>query len=61
MEGAATLYVGKEMKPVQMERGRVYNVRRGTWHGIVVEPNTKVLVVENAGDIKTEKKGIRKK
>ena len=61
MEGAATLYVGKEMKPVQMERGRVYNVRRGTWHGIVVEPNTKVLVVENAGDIKTEKKGIKKK
>lgn len=53
--GEATLYVGEDPRPVRMEPGKLYNVRRATWHQIAVAPGTKVLVVENTGDVKSEK------
>ena len=58
LAGEATLFVGEEMKSVKLEQGRLYNVRRATWHQIAVTPGTKVLVVENAGDVKTEKRPL---
>lgn len=54
LQGEATLFVGEEMKQVRMESGKLYDIRRGTWHQIQVSRDAKVLVVENAGDGKTE-------
>ena len=54
LAGEATLYLDEELRPVRMVRGHVYNVRRGTWHQIVVSPDARVLVVENTGDVQTE-------
>jgi uncharacterized protein YjlB len=33
--------------PVAMDSGKVYNIRRGTWHGIVLTEDASVLLVEN--------------
>lgn len=54
LQGEATLFIGEEGREVKMEKGRLYNVRRGTWHQIVAEKGSRVLVVENTGDIGTE-------
>jgi len=56
MEGEAMLYVGEEAELRQMERGRVYNVRRGTWHQVAARKGARILVVENAGDVGTERR-----
>ena len=47
LDGSATLFAGKEMNPVKMERFRIYNVKRGVWHQIHTEPGTRCLIVEN--------------
>lgn len=46
LEGAATLYV--ENDSVVMEKNKVYNVKKGEWHHIVVSPDATVLIVENS-------------
>ena len=47
LEGRATLVVGENREEHQMERFRIYNVKRGVWHGIVYSPDARVLIVEN--------------
>ena len=56
LQGEATLFIGEEGREVKMEKGKLYNVRRGTWHQIVAEKDSRVLVIENTGDIGTERK-----
>lgn len=34
-------------KAIRMQPGRMYNVRRGVWHTHALDPETKVLIVEN--------------
>ncbi len=46
LEGTATLYV--ENDSVIMEKSKVYNVKKGEWHHIVVSPDATVLIVENS-------------
>ena len=46
LEGQATLY--EEDSCYEMEKNKVYNVKKGLWHHIVVKPDTTVLVVENS-------------
>ena len=48
LSGEATLLVGEEVKRVNMEPLKFYNVRAGVWHNIVVTPGSRVLVAENA-------------
>lgn len=55
LQGEATLFIGEEGREVKMEKGKLYNVRRGTWHQIVAEKDSRVLVIENTGDIATER------
>ena len=45
LEGDATLY--EEDKSYNMEKCKVYNVKKGLWHHIVVSQDATVLVVEN--------------
>ena len=47
VRGGASLFIGKEMKKHKMEVGKVYNVKKGVWHCIAMEENSKVLIVEN--------------
>ena len=46
--GEASLFIGESLREVRMECGKVYNVRKGTWHQIVTKPGARCLVVENA-------------
>ena len=46
LRGQATLYVEESCE--EMERGIVYNVKKGEWHHIVVSPDAAVLVIENS-------------
>lgn len=47
LEGTATLIIGKDFKPVEMEKNKIYNVKAGAWHNIRVSKDAKVLIVEN--------------
>lgn len=47
LQGKATLVVGEEMEEHKMEKFKIYNVRRGVWHGIVYSKDARVLIVEN--------------
>lgn len=47
--GRAVLYIGEEINPIEMEVGKIYNIRKNTWHAILLEKHTRVFVVENEG------------
>jgi len=47
MKGKGVLFIGEELRPVEMEWGKIYNVKQGVWHAIKVTPEAKVLIVEN--------------
>lgn len=52
LAGTATLYIGEEMQPYPMEQGKIYNVKKASWHQIIVSTDAKVLVVENSDTTK---------
>ncbi len=58
LEGEAVLYAGGV--PYKMEMGKIYNIRKGEWHNIVVSETTTVMVVENSNTSKdnTEKRCV---
>ena len=58
LSGVGSLLIGEEMTEVKMEHGRLYNVKAGEWHQLVVEEDAKILIVENAdtSSENTEKK-----
>ena len=47
LEGKATLIVGESKTEYKMEKFKIYNVKRGIWHGTVMSPDAKLLIVEN--------------
>ncbi len=47
--GETTLLIGEDRKRYDLEIGKVYNVRVGTWHVVCMKEGAKVLVIENAG------------
>ncbi len=55
LEGSCTLYVsdgtGGELGRLEgtvMEKGVMYNVRKGVWHTHVTGPGAKIAIIENA-------------
>lgn len=48
MDGEATLFIGPEWIPVDMEPYKAYNVKCKTWHSICVSADAKVLICENS-------------
>ena len=62
LNGHAILFLGAgedELKRVHaqvMTPGKIYNVRRGVWHAIIVSKDANILVVENndTGEANTE-------
>ena len=47
LEGKATLIVGEKKTAYKMEKFKIYNVKRAVWHGTVMSPDAKILIVEN--------------
>ena len=45
LEGTALLYT--ESDEIPMEKGKLYNVRQGSWHAISCSEDGLVLIVEN--------------
>lgn len=48
LKGEATLMIGENREPVKMEVGKIYNVKVGTWHNILVSRDASVLIAENS-------------
>ncbi len=53
LKGRAILFAGEGATRVQvihpqvMEAGKIYNVKRGVWHTIIMSPEASVLITEN--------------
>ena len=47
LAGKASLVIGTERDEVEMEMGKIYNVKVGTWHNVLLDADSKVLIVEN--------------
>ena len=53
LEGSAELAMGTlsengmELDFVSLEKGKLYNVKKGAWHNILMSEDAKVLIVEN--------------
>ena len=45
--GRAWLVIGEDLRKVEMEPGKIYNVKAGTRHNVLLEKDSKVLIVEN--------------
>ena len=45
--GTASLVIGTEKQRIPMENGKLYNVKNGTWHALLMSKGAKVLIVEN--------------
>jgi len=45
--GRAHLVIGEDLRRVEMEPGKIYNVKAGTRHNVLLEKDAKVLIVEN--------------
>ena len=50
LEGEATLY--EERIPYKMEKCKVYNIKKGLWHQIVMSKDATAIVVENSNTSK---------
>ena len=46
LSGTATLIIGKDFKEIPMETHKVYNVKKGAWHGLNMSTDAHVLIVE---------------
>jgi len=47
LSGKASLVTGKEFSETVLLPHRIYNVKKGSWHALLMERDTKVLIVEN--------------
>ena len=47
LSGKAELIIGIEAKRYALEEKKLYNVKKGIWHGLIAEENSAVLVIEN--------------
>ena len=47
LSGKASLVIGKEQRETPLEIGKIYNVKKGVFHAMLMERDAKVLIVEN--------------
>ncbi|MBE7041706.1 MAG: hypothetical protein E7400_07055 [Ruminococcaceae bacterium] len=47
--GESVLLIGEERKRYELEIGKVYNVKLGTWHVVCMKDGAKLLCIEQAG------------
>ena len=47
LSGRAALVTGREFNEIPLLPCRIYNVKKGVWHALLMEKDAKVLIVEN--------------
>jgi mannose-6-phosphate isomerase-like protein (cupin superfamily) len=47
LSGEARLVVGCDFSETVMQPGKIYNVKKGAYHALLMKKNAKVLIVEN--------------
>ena len=47
LSGEASLIIGKEFSKTNLEVGKIYNVKKGVYHALLMQRDAKVLIVEN--------------
>ena len=47
LSGKATLVIGEEQTEYKMEKFKIYNVKKASWHGVVMSKDARLLIVEN--------------
>ena len=47
ISGEASLVIGKDFRETVMEKGKIYNVKKGVFHALLMSEDAKVLIVEN--------------
>lgn len=47
LEGSAVLFIGEDAKQVEMEKNKMYNVKKGVWHNVKVSKDALLMIVEN--------------
>ena len=54
IDGSATFYIvdGNEIITIDAEKGKVYNVKKGTWHHVKVSKDGLLIVTENSNTTK---------
>lgn len=58
LDGACTLYIGDgdetpgRIETLEMEKKKLYNVKRAVWHSLTAAPGTTLLIVENTDTTK---------
>ncbi len=52
LEGQATLVIGETLERVKMDAHKMYNVKAGVWHQVLVSCDAKLLIVENDNTVK---------
>ena len=48
LDGSASLAIGMNREVVELEPCKIYNVKAGVWHNILIDKGSKVLIVENS-------------
>ena len=47
LSGEASLIIGRDFSETKLQIGRIYNVKKGAYHALLMEKDAKVLIVEN--------------
>ena len=47
LSGEARLVIGCDFSETVMQQGKIYNVKKGAYHALLMEKDAKVLIVEN--------------
>lgn len=47
LQGHGGLFIGQERTQVDLEAGKLFNVKKGVWHRVYMSPGAKMLIVEN--------------
>lgn len=47
LAGSASLVTGMEFTETPLAPGKIYNVKKGSWHALLMERDAKILIVEN--------------
>lgn len=46
LKGEAELVAGRDAEPVSLQAGKLYNVKQGVWHALLLSRDASVLIVE---------------
>ena len=47
LSGKAVLIIGMDFIETPLVSGKIYNVKKGAWHALLMEKDAKVLIIEN--------------